>query len=224
MINQKSLLLITSFLFSSCVHAVNVGSVTTFIQPEQESVSKEIANPTDTARLILISVARISSPTEGGEVISMENGELMLTPSRLLLPANAKNNVRFFYNGPKDDNERYYRITWTDMALSEEQGSSSNKSAIATASAMIGTILVVSPRIDRFSYKYLPDGQLKNTGNSSYRVVAYGPCINKESDKKQCKENYNDMPNKVRQFKIVDVQDDNSHVAIWHGDRFISVK
>ncbi|WP_447079169.1 EcpB family pilus assembly chaperone [Shewanella algae] len=224
MINQKSLLIIASSLFSSCVHAVNVGSVTTFIQPEQESVSKEIANPTDTARLILVSVAKISSPTEGGEVISMEDGELMLTPSRLLLPANARNNIRFFYNGPKDDNERYYRITWTDMALSEEQGSISSKIAIATASAMIGTILVVSPRIDRFSYKFFPSGQLKNTGNSSYRVIAYGPCINKESDKEQCKENYNDMPNKVRQFKIVDVLDDKGHVAIWHGDRFISVK
>lgn len=224
MINQKSLLLITSFIFSSYVHAVNVGSVTTFIHPEQESVSKEIANPTDTARLILVSVAKISSPTEGGEVISMEKNELMLTPSRLLLPANAKNNVRFFYNGPKDDSERYYRITWTDMALSEEHGSNSSKSAIATASAIIGTILVVSPRIDRFSYEFLPSGQLKNTGNSSYRVVAYGPCIDKYSDKEQCKENYNDMPKKVRQFKLVDVHDKNGHVAIWHGDKFISVK
>ena len=91
--------------------AINVGAVTTFIDAGSQEVAKQIENGSDQARLVTISVTRITSPEEGGQEIPMEvSGELMLSPSRLMLPANAKNNVRFFYKGPQDDKERYYRI------------------------------------------------------------------------------------------------------------------
>ncbi len=41
--------------------------------------------------------------------------------------------------------ERYYRIVWFDQALSDAQRDNANRSAVATASARIGTILVVAP-------------------------------------------------------------------------------
>lgn len=49
--------------------------------------------------------------------------------------------IRFFYKGPADDKERYYRIVWFDQALSDAQRDNANRSAVATASARIGTIL-----------------------------------------------------------------------------------
>ena len=48
--------------------------------------------------------------------------------------------IRFFYKGPADDKERYYRIVWFDQALSDAQRDNANRSAVATASARIGTI------------------------------------------------------------------------------------
>ena len=167
--------------------AINVGSVTTFIDAGSQDVAKEIENGSAQARLVTISISRISSPEEGGQEIPMEvAGELMLSPSRLMLPAHAKNNVRFFYKGPQDGKERYYRIRWLDTALSMDDQSNNRRQAVATTSAQIGTILVVTPRQQHFAYN-LQNGMLSNQGNASYRTVAYGPCLDRKAQA-QCKD------------------------------------
>ncbi|GHM00063.1 hypothetical protein KPZU40_00380 [Klebsiella pneumoniae] len=56
--------------------------------------------------------------------------EVLLTPASLLLPARASDVIRFFYKGPADDKERYYRIVWFDQALSDAQRDNANRSAV----------------------------------------------------------------------------------------------
>ncbi len=52
-----------------------------------------------------------------------------------------------FYKGPQDNQERYYRISWTDEPVTEfEASKKEKKQGEATTSAIIGTILVVAPR------------------------------------------------------------------------------
>ncbi|MDX7837749.1 hypothetical protein UW989_11635 [Aeromonas caviae] len=201
--------------------AINVGAVTTFIDAGSQEVAKQIENGSDQARLVTISVTRITSPEEGGQEIPMEvSGELMLSPSRLMLPANARNNVRFFYKGPQDDKERYYRIRWLDTALSVDDQRNERRQAVATTSAQIGTILVVTPRQHRFAYD-LKDDMLTNQGNASYRTVAYGPCLKGEE---LCKETYYDLPGKQRRFKQVNMRDPKSHLGLWLGQEFVVIK
>ncbi|MGL6646558.1 hypothetical protein ACSZOH_14920 [Aeromonas caviae] len=201
--------------------AINVGAVTTFIDAGSQEVAKQIENGSDQARLVTISVTRITSPEEGGQEIPMEvSGELMLSPSRLMLPANARNNVRFFYKGPQDDKERYYRIRWLDTALSVDDQRNERRQAVATTSAQIGTILVVTPRQHRFAYD-LKDDTLTNQGNASYRTVAYGPCLKGEE---LCKETYYDLPGKQRRFKQVNMRDPKSHLGLWLGQEFVVIK
>ncbi|MCH7349656.1 hypothetical protein [Aeromonas sp. MR7] len=202
--------------------AINVGSVTTFIDAGSQEVAKEIENASDQARLVTVTVTRISSPEEGGQEMPMEvDGELMLSPSRLMLPANAKNNVRFFYKGPQDGKERYYRIRWLDTALSMDDQRNERRQAVATTSAQIGTILVVTPRQQQFDY-LLQGDTLTNKGNASYRTIAYGTCL--KQSKEQCKETYYDLPGKQRQFRQVDLRDPKSHVGLWLGQEFVVVK
>lgn len=201
--------------------AINVGAVTTFIDAGSQEVAKQIENGSDQARLVTISVTRITSPEEGGQEIPMEvSGELMLSPSRLMLPANARNNVRFFYKGPQDDKERYYRIRWLDTALSVDDQRNEHRQAVATTSAQIGTILVVTPRQHRFAYD-LKDDTLTNRGNASYRTVAYGPCLKGEE---LCKETYYDLPGKQRRFKQVNMRAPKSHLGLWLGQEFVVIK
>ncbi|MFM5816362.1 hypothetical protein ACET6Q_17820 [Aeromonas dhakensis] len=202
--------------------AINVGSVTTFIDAGSQDVAKEIENASNQARLVTITVTRISSPEEGGQEMPMEvDGELMLSPSRLMLPANAKNNVRFFYKGPQDGKERYYRIRWLDTALSMDDQRNERRQAIATTSAQIGTILVVTPRQQKFDY-LLQGNVLINKGNASYRTVAYGTCLKQRQE--QCKETYYDLPGKQRHFRQVDLRDPKSHVGLWLGQEFVVIK
>ena len=105
-------LLLSLFLFTvtPSSHAINVGDVTSIMGPDASTLAKEIINTTDTARYVSVSVERISSPMAGGKVIPMASrSELLSTPASLILPGNAKENFRFFYKGPQDNQERYYR-------------------------------------------------------------------------------------------------------------------
>lgn len=175
--------------------ALDVGDISSFMNSDSSTLSKEIKNTTDSGRLINIHMERLSSPLDGGKVIPMDKqDEILLTPASLLLPAKASDVIRFFYKGPADDKERYYRIVWFDQALSDAQRNGSTRSAVATASARIGTILVVAPRKVNYRYQYA-NGTLTNTGNATLRILAYGPCL-KPADGKDCKENYFLMPGK----------------------------
>ncbi|VUT11737.1 hypothetical protein [Klebsiella spallanzanii] len=203
--------------------ALDVGDISSFMTSETSTLSKEVKNTTDNGRLINIHMERLSSPLDSGKVIPMDKqGEVLLTPASLLLPAQASDVIRFFYKGPADDKERYYRIVWFDQALSDAQRNGSTRNAVATASARIGTILVVAPRKVNFRYEY-SDGMLVNTGNATLRILAYGPCL-KAADGKECKENYFLMPGDKRRFTRVNVADKKGRVALWQGEQFVPVK
>lgn len=203
--------------------ALDVGDISSFMNSGSSTLSKTIKNSTDSGRLINIHLERLSSPLDGGQVIPMDKpDEVLLTPASLLLPAQASDVIRFFYKGPADDKERYYRIVWFDQALSDAQRNGSTRSAVATASARIGTILVVAPRKANFRYQYA-NGTLVNTGNATLRILAYGPCL-KPADGKECKENYFLMPGKERRFTRVNVADKKGRVALWQGEQFVPVK
>ena len=203
--------------------ALDVGDISSFMNSGSSTLSKEIKNTTDSGRLINIHMERLSSPLDGGKVIPMDKqDEILLTPASLLLPAKASDVIRFFYKGPADDKERYYRIVWLDQALSDAQRNGSTRSAVATASARIGTILVVAPRKANFRYQYA-NGTLVNNGNATLRILAYGPCL-KPADGKECKENYFLMPGKERRFTRVNVADKKGRVALWQGEQFVPVK
>lgn len=222
---MKKHILAISLLLSTMTPALalDVGDISSFMNSESSTLSKEIKNTTDSGRLINIHMERLSSPLDGGKVIPMDKqDEILLTPASLLLPAKASDVIRFFYKGPADDKERYYRIVWFDQALSDAQRNGSTRSAVATASARIGTILVVAPRKANFRYQYA-NGTLVNTGNATLRILAYGPCL-KPADGKECKEDYFLMPGKERRFTRVNVADKKGRVALWQGEQFVPVK
>lgn len=212
-----------SLSFMMPAHALDIGDISSFMYSDSSVISKEIKNSTDTGRLINIKVERISNPLEGGSVIPMESkNELLLTPGSLLLPANSSETIRFIYKGPDDDKERYYRILWTDQSLSEGKRSNAKRHAVATASALISSILVVAPRKAQYEYNYSA-GKITNPGNATLRVIAYGPCL-RPTDGENCKENYFLMPGKSRTFTRVNVADKNGRVAFWKENHFVSVK
>ena len=222
---MKNRILAISLYFCAIMPALalDVGDISSFMNSDASVLSKEIKNTTESGRLINIHVERLSSPLEGGSVIPMDSqDEVLLTPASLLLPAKSSDVIRFFYKGPADNKERYYRIVWFDQALSDTQRDSARRSAVATASARIGTILVVAPRKADYRYQY-DNGTLVNTGNATLRILAYGPCL-KPADGKECKENYYLMPGKERRFTRVNVADKKGRVALWQGEQFVPVK
>ncbi|MBP6116037.1 MAG: hypothetical protein KBC57_00085 [Neisseriaceae bacterium] len=209
---------------SSLVQAISVGEITSLIHTDETMLAKEVENTVDGARLVSLSIERISSPMDGGEVLPMDSAsEILSTPANLILPGRGKDIFRIFYDGPKDDQERYYRLNWQDNPVQEDGLSKSAKTATATTSASIGTILVVAPRKETFDYEYL-NGAVYNRGNVTFRVVAFGPCKTPNaSGQKTCHERYYVMPGVGVKLKYGNLSDKKAHVGIWHRGNFITV-
>ncbi|ATG15526.1 TPA: hypothetical protein ACS7XC_003485 [Providencia alcalifaciens] len=207
--------------------AVNVGNITEIISSDEDSLAKEIENTVNTARLVNLTIEKIDSPLEGGKVIPVTDpNEILSTPANLILPGQAKDVFKIIYQGPKDDKERYYRLNWKDDPIGESGVTQSTKSASATTSATISTILVVAPRIEKFNYQFT-NSQVSNIGNSSFRVVASGPCLpekQKYSVDGICRERYYLMPHLAVKLQFVDINNKKSSVGIWHKGDFIVVK
>ncbi|XDZ50312.1 hypothetical protein AB8Q18_08900 [Neisseriaceae bacterium CLB008] len=209
---------------SALAQAISVGEITALIHTDQTMLAKEIENTVDGARLVSLSIERISSPMEGGEALPLSSAsEILSTPANLILPGKGKDVFRIFYDGPKDDQERYYRLNWQDNPVQEDGLSKSAKAATATTSASIGTILVVAPRQETFDYEY-QNGAVYNRGNVTFRVVAFGPCKTPNpSGQKTCHERYYVMPGVGVKLKFGNLTDKKAHVGIWHRDNFITV-
>ncbi|MEQ5401117.1 hypothetical protein ABN303_10500 [Providencia rettgeri] len=220
-------LILLSWLPLKSSFAVNVGNITEIISSNEDTLSKEIENTVDTARLVNLTIEKIDSPLDTGKVITVTDpNEILSTPANLILPGHAKDIFKIIYQGPKDNKERYYRLNWKDDPIGESGVTQNAKSASATTSATISTILVVAPRIENFNYKYT-NSQISNTGNSTFRVVASGPCL---AEKQKygvdgiCRERYYLMPNLAVKLQFVDVTNKKSSVGIWHKGEFIVVK
>ncbi|WP_273818508.1 hypothetical protein [Providencia rettgeri] len=221
------LLILLSFLPLKNSFAVNVGNITEIISADEYTLAKEIENTVDTARLVNLTIEKIDSPLENGKVISVNDpSEILSTPANLILPGKAKDVFKIIYQGPRDDKERYYRLNWKDDPIGESGVTKSSKSASATTSATISTILVVAPRIENFNYQFT-SSQVSNIGNSSFRVVASGPCL---AEKQKygvdgiCRERYYLMPHLAVKLQFVDIKNKKSSVGIWHKGEFIVVK
>lgn len=220
-------LILLSWLPLKSSFAVNVGNITEIISSNEDTLSKEIENTVDTARLVNLTIEKIDSPLDTGKLITVTDpNEILSTPANLILPGHAKDIFKIIYQGPKDNKERYYRLNWKDDPIGESGVTQSAKSASATTSATISTILVVAPRIENFNYKYT-NSQVSNTGNSTFRVVASGPCLvekQKYGVDGICRERYYLMPNLAVKLQFVDVTNKKSSVGIWHKGEFIVVK
>lgn len=225
MLSLKPAFLFLLFVSSSAL-AINVGKVTTIIPANSDTTAKEIKNEADSVRIVSISAQRISSPMDEGIVINPEKvDELLLTPTRMVMPAGTSNIVKFYYHGNADNKERYYRITFVDEGVSEDLDNGSQKNGKGMTRAVVSTILVVQPREKKIDFVYVA-GKMTNKGNTSFRVNATGTCLkpNPESPSTPCTKNFYLMPGTSRAIDDINVTDNHFHLGIWDQKQFIPVK
>ena len=114
-------------------------------------------------------------------------------------------------------------LSGSDEPVTEFEANKKKKQGEATTSAIIGTILVVAPREERFDYRRDND-TVTNTGNASFRVISYGPCRDKAKDEGQgCRERYYVMPGVSVKIKHTDLTNKKTRIGIWHGEQYINV-
>jgi P pilus assembly chaperone PapD len=204
--------------------SIQLDKTSTFMESDENQVTIHVSNVDQkAAHLFSISTMRVDSPYTMKPIVSDEQSknDLLYTPARIIVPAGGDVNVKFFYHGISDALERYYAISWLDNPLSEKMRTTALKSSEVTTKARVTTVLVIRPRHENFSYKF-KNNKLTNTGNTTLRVVAYGPCV--DAQHKSCEQRVNLTSGKNVFFKKFNATSDNFHIGLWHGKKFEPVK
>lgn len=114
----------------------------------------------------------------------MPPGELLYSPKRFVLHAKQQQNVKFYYKGVSDAQERYYSVTFveTPAALVGNDNNGHHKGTM-DIKIELQSILVVRPRQSRFAYQLDPvQSAITNTGNTYFEFMVKRGCQQADSE------------------------------------------
>ncbi|MCW9445980.1 fimbria/pilus periplasmic chaperone [Klebsiella oxytoca] len=165
-------------------HAISVGDMTFSMAPDAEFVAKRVVNHNKTARLYGVSVIGIDRPG-GNEIRSRPaDGELLFAPRQFTLQAGMQEYFKFYYRGPQDNRERYYRVVFREIPTLDTLKRNKAGARISLEPVVVvDTILVVRPRQVNFKWSFDKSaGTVTNTGNTWFRLLARREVNDREED------------------------------------------
>ncbi|CAM3652013.1 fimbria/pilus periplasmic chaperone [Rahnella bruchi] len=164
--------------------AINVGSMTFSLESDARFVSKRVVNNNSGARLYQVSVTQINRPGETEISSRAADGELLFSPRQLTLQAGQSEYYKFYYHGPQDSTERYFRILFREIPTSLLNSVKRKNSDIRLDPVVeMSTILVVRPRNADFRWRYDEQSrQISNPGNTFFRLIIKPTCDSNDED------------------------------------------
>lgn len=158
--------------------AINVGTMTFAMDQDQSFVAKRVLNNNASARFYQVAIRAIDRPGQQEVHSRPADGELLFAPKQLILQARQGEYYKFYYHGPKDNKERYYRVSFREVPTSLlAAGQGKQAAANLEPIVVMDTILVVRPRETKFAYQLDKQrGTLKNTGNTFFKFLLKPGC------------------------------------------------
>lgn len=181
---HRILWLLLAGTLASQAMAIDIGAMTLAMAPKEDFITRTVTNNSTSPKVYEVQMEKISDPTATGQVVPTIPGELLFAPKRFTLHAKRAQNVKFYYKGPADALERYYRITFTESpaAQIDEGGQTLRRGAVEVKLAL-QSILVVRPRQVHFDYKFDPArGSIINTGNTYFEFMVKQGCQQADSE------------------------------------------
>lgn len=179
---------VTLWLIAVCVPmtgmAISVGTLTFSMPADNTFVAKRVLNNNPSARLYQISIVEIDRPGENETRARPTDGELLFAPRQLLLQPGEGDYFKFYYHGPQDNRERYYRVSFREIPTHSRTENRGARSSISADPIIImETILVVRPREVHFEWHYDPlKGSVSNTGNTWFKLIVKPGCRSTEDE------------------------------------------
>ncbi|PRC91447.1 hypothetical protein [Solimicrobium silvestre] len=203
---------------ASGAYAINVGVLTTEIQDTEFFVVKEIKNQESVAKFVTTKVIEVDNPKSLAPVLGGAP-DVLVSPATLLVGPKKSASVKIYYNGAKDDRERYYQLIFVEQSMSKATDLTAKASIEAKQKISIATILVARPRVLDFKYEVDGKGAIKNVGNSFMQTVAIGQCAGDTADGlTPCASEEFILPGErvdfSKKFKVFD------GYGIWHGLKY----
>lgn len=170
-------------LLPTSVKAVYLGDLTFSLPSDKEFFAKYVLNNNKSARLYQVSIVGIDSPSDKEIRSRPADGELLFAPRQLVLQAGHSDYFKLYYHGPKDNKERYYRVSFREVPtqpgiLTNQLGKISLEPIVT-----IDTIMVVRPRKVDFKWRYdAVNGTLANSGNTWFKLLIKPGCNTTEEE------------------------------------------
>lgn len=170
--------------FSWPTFAIDIGTATTIMAPSDDFLAKTVINNNTATKVYEVKVQKITNPTASGQAIEMPAGELLYSPKRFVLSAGQQQNVKVFYKGLADHQERYYWLTFIESPTARLTTREDSK-ATGTQEMKLAlqSTLVVRPRQVRFQYQLDPArSSITNTGNTYFEFMVKRGCLQADSE------------------------------------------
>lgn len=175
---------LTAFVFTGMMFTINsaqgiyLDSLIFDMEPQRDFISISVRNDTNRSNFYSASAFRIDKPGDGNENRVRDNEmEVIWSPLNFTNQAGKVSVFKFFYRGPKDNKERYYRMIFKESPVSLIPYKNREKITDAVPIVNISVILIVRPR--KAHIEYVLDSQagvLDNTGNSFFKVIIQKGC------------------------------------------------
>lgn len=163
--------------------AISVGNLTFSLPSDKEFVAKRVLNNNKSARLYQVSITAIDSPSSHEVRSRTGDGELLFAPRQLVLQAGQSEYYKFYYHGPKDGRERYYRVSFKEMPPQSRSMANKAGSISMEPIVILDTIMVVRPRKVNFKWSYDPvAGSVSNQGNTWFKLLIKPGCQSSEEE------------------------------------------
>jgi len=165
------------------VKAIYIGDLTFSLASDQDFVAKRIVNNNKSARLYQVSIIGIDSPSQQEVSTRPADGELLFAPRQLVLQTGQSEYYKFYYHGPKDNRERYYRVSFREIPTQHGQITNTVGKISLEPIVTIDTIMVVRPREVNFKWDYdAISGVVKNAGNTWFKLLIKPGCQTTEEE------------------------------------------
>lgn len=163
--------------------AINVGNLTFSINAEDAFVTKQVINNNKMAKIYRVVISAIDRPGEKEVHVRAIGGELLFSPGMVVLQPGERRLFKFYYNGPQDNKERYYRISFSEIPTQNHQKTEDRTQIWMEPVIVLDTILVVRPRKINFSWDFdKAKGVLKNNGNTWFKLLLKPGCESTEDE------------------------------------------
>ncbi|VFB11239.1 putative fimbrial protein TcfA [Aeromonas salmonicida] len=210
---------LTLIAFSWPTFAIDIGAATTIMAPSDDFLTKTVTNNNTTTKVYEVKVQKITNPTANGQPIEMPAGELLYSPKRFVLSAGQQQNVKVFYKGESDHQERYYWLTFVESPTAQlVTGKKNAATGTQEMKLALQSILVVRPRQVHFQYQLnQTEGSITNTGNTYFEFMVKQGCEqpDMEADSKYL------LPGET--YRNTKISQSGNQKLIVYQSRFIAV-
>ena len=180
---NRSIILFLLTLYFTSANAVFITSDITDVDANSGFYSKEYVNNTNNTNIYQFDAYQINRPGKGEIASKITNGDVIYAPLKKVLLPKEREFFKIFYRGPKDNQERYYRVIIRETSLGAFEKKDADRNIYFLPTVALDSYLVIRPKDIDFKYNFdKKSNYLKNTGNTYFSVIINSTCDDENPD------------------------------------------